>query len=74
MNPDEMETPLGRERLHACACKVPVNGKMISMCDMNATDLRRSLNQGMRPGRGFHNKRPGKTGAPSYLISLAHED
>ena len=48
MSPDELDTRLGRERLRACAFKVPVNGSMVSMCEMNATDLRRSLNEEMR--------------------------
>lgn len=44
MSPDELETPLGRERLEACVFKLPVDGGMVSMCQMNATPLRRELN------------------------------
>ena len=44
MSADELETPLGRERLQACVFKLPVNGRMVSMCEMNATGLRRELN------------------------------
>ncbi len=44
MSPDELETPLGKERLEACVFKLPVDGKMVSMCQMNATSLRRELN------------------------------
>jgi hypothetical protein len=43
MNPGELETPVGRERLAACTFRVPVDGKMISMCEMNATELRSKL-------------------------------
>ncbi|MEE9217838.1 MAG: radical SAM protein, partial [Acidobacteriota bacterium] len=48
MSRDELETPLGRERLQACSFKLPVNGKMVSMCEMNATPLRRELNHTLR--------------------------
>jgi molybdenum cofactor biosynthesis enzyme MoaA len=44
MSPDELQTPIGRERLQSCVFKLPVEGKMVSMCEMNATTLRRSLN------------------------------
>ena len=43
MSPSELETPVGRERLEACTFKVPYDGQMISMCEMNATDLRSRL-------------------------------
>lgn len=43
MSPNELETPVGRERLAACTFKVPVHGEMISMCEMNATDMRSRL-------------------------------
>ena len=45
MNPGELDTPLGRERLDSCVFKLPVNGRMVSMCEMNGTGLRRELNQ-----------------------------
>ena len=45
MSAEELNTPLGRERLQTCVFKVPVGGKLVSMCQMNATDLRRNLNQ-----------------------------
>jgi len=41
MNPEELDTPLGRERLDACVLRLPVNGRMVPMCEMHATDLRR---------------------------------
>jgi hypothetical protein len=43
MSPGELETPLGRERLEACTFRVPVGGKMIPMCELNATGLRSKL-------------------------------
>ncbi len=51
MSADELETPLGRERLEACVFKLPVNGRMVSMCEMNATDLRLQLNLRQLNGR-----------------------
>lgn len=44
MSPDELDTPLGRERLQACILKVAVDGQLVSMCEMNGTSLRRDLN------------------------------
>lgn len=43
MSPDELDTPVGQERLAACTFRVPVDGRMISMCEMNATGLRSKL-------------------------------
>ncbi len=40
MNRNEIDTPLGQERLKACAFKVPIKGKMISMCAVNADGYR----------------------------------
>ncbi len=48
MNLDELNTPLGRERLNACIFKLPVDGKMVSMCEVNATSLRKELNQSLK--------------------------
>ena len=35
MDTAQLDTPEGRERLQACLFKVPVDGKMISMCEFN---------------------------------------
>ena len=43
MNAEELQTPEGQERLAACIFKLPVDGKLVSMCEMNATELRASL-------------------------------
>jgi len=40
MSRQEIETELGRERLDACVFKVPVNGELISMCEVNALGIR----------------------------------
>ncbi len=42
MDAGTLKTELGRQRLAACVFKLPVNGKMVSMCEMNGTDLRES--------------------------------
>ena len=45
MDEAELSTPLGRERLEACVFKLPVDGRMVSMCELNASGLRRELNE-----------------------------
>lgn len=40
MSVDELETPLGQERLALCAFKVPVDGRLESMCAVNALGMR----------------------------------
>ena len=45
MNREELSTPLGRERLAACVFRVPVDGRLVPMCELNATDLRLQLNR-----------------------------
>jgi molybdenum cofactor biosynthesis enzyme MoaA len=45
MNTDELNTPLGRERLDSCVFKLPVDGRMVSMCEMNATPLRQAIHR-----------------------------
>ena len=45
MEPGELQMELGRQRLEACVFKWPVDGEMVSLCEVNATDLRRQLNQ-----------------------------
>lgn len=52
MDAGELATPLGRERLDACVFRVPVDGRMVSMCELNATELRRNLNERMTEGAG----------------------
>ncbi len=41
MSAQEMATPQGRQRLANCIFTVPVDGELVSMCEVNATDLRR---------------------------------
>lgn len=48
MDPSELDTPLGKERLEACAFKLAVDGEMVPMCQMNATPLRAEINAAQR--------------------------
>jgi hypothetical protein len=43
MSPEELATPLGRERLAACVFRVPVHGEMVPMCRVNAGGVRESF-------------------------------
>lgn len=40
MSRDELDTPLGRERLAHCVFHVPVDGELVSMCEVNALGVR----------------------------------
>jgi hypothetical protein len=52
MNHDEMSTPLGRERLDTCAFRVPIDGRLESMCSVNALGLRESFYRDATVARG----------------------
>ena len=43
MDAQELDTEEGRERLQACVFKLPVDGKLVSMCEMNASGLRQKI-------------------------------
>ena len=40
MSRDELDSPLGRERVSMCAFRVPIGAQMRSMCEVNATGIR----------------------------------
>ena len=46
MSRHEIDTTLGRERLAACAFKVPVNGRMVAMCEVNLAGAREDVYAG----------------------------
>lgn len=46
MSAEETATPLGRERLATCAFQVPVDGRLESMCAVNALGLRAAYYRG----------------------------
>ncbi|MBT3931356.1 MAG: radical SAM protein [Rhodospirillaceae bacterium] len=43
MSADELDTPAGRERISHCAFKVPIDGELKSMCEVNGAGLRDRL-------------------------------
>lgn len=49
MSAAETATPLGRERLAACAFRVPVDGRLEPMCAVNALGLRERVYRGAAP-------------------------
>ena len=46
MSRDEIDTPLGRERLNACVFRVPVGSRMIPMCEVNVAGWREAVYSG----------------------------
>jgi hypothetical protein len=46
MGREEISTPVGCERLAACAFKLPVDGRMVSMCEVNAAGVREAFYAG----------------------------
>ena len=55
MSPQELQTPVGRDRLAACVFRLPYKGEMIPMCQMNADGVREQFYSeiiagGERPG------------------------
>ena len=60
MSAAETATPEGRERLDVCAFKVSLNGKLESMCAVNALGLREEFYREGQPGA-----------APSPVVALA---
>jgi molybdenum cofactor biosynthesis enzyme MoaA len=56
MGAEEIDTDLGRERLQSCVFRVPVDGEMVSMCEVNAGDIRRRLNERLTRPSVIHNR------------------
>jgi hypothetical protein len=48
MSRAEISSPVGEERLAACAFKLPVDGRMVSMCEVNAGGVREAFYAGQR--------------------------
>ena len=40
MSAEELETPRGQERLDSCIFTAPIDGELVPMCTINATDVR----------------------------------
>ena len=47
MSREELDTPLGRERLSHCVFHVPVDGELVSMCEVNALGVREAYYAGL---------------------------
>jgi len=63
MSREEIETPLGRERLAHCVFQVPVDGELVSMCEVNALGVReRYYAQLARRGRAAREAAPEPVG------------
>ncbi|MBX2814281.1 MAG: radical SAM protein [Myxococcales bacterium] len=45
MSADQLDTPEGQARLQACSFRVPVEDKMVPMCELNGTELRTQMNR-----------------------------
>lgn len=52
MSAAEVATPLGQDRLAACAFRVPIDGRLESMCAVNALGLRDALYRAATPHAG----------------------
>ncbi len=52
MSRQEIETSVGQERLNACVFKVPINGKMVSMCEVNALGIREDYYASLSSAKG----------------------
>ncbi|MEJ7813424.1 MAG: hypothetical protein WKG32_23655, partial [Gemmatimonadaceae bacterium] len=51
MSRAEIEAPLGRERLALCVFHVPVDGELVSMCEVNALGVRDRYYEEIAAGR-----------------------
>jgi hypothetical protein len=51
MSPAELNTEQGQERLAVCAILVPVNGRLVSMCEVNAGGVRERYYAALRAER-----------------------
>ncbi|HEV2853025.1 MAG TPA: radical SAM protein [Thermoanaerobaculia bacterium] len=54
MSPEELRTPLGKERLAACVFRLPYKGEMVPMCRMNADGVRESFYAEIIEGGAAH--------------------
>jgi len=50
MNPAELQTEVGQARLAACVFRLPYEGKMVPMCQMNAAGVRERFYAGITAG------------------------
>ncbi len=48
MSAEQLASPRGRERLALCKFRVPVQGELVSMCEVNASGIRDAYYEGLR--------------------------
>lgn len=58
MSPGDLLEEEGKARLEACTFKVPVDGELISMCEMNANGVRKKLDRAQIRSREIANDPP----------------
>jgi hypothetical protein len=58
MNPAELQTEVGQARLAACVFRLPYQGKMVPMCQMNADGVRERFYAGIMAGEAEPERRP----------------
>ncbi len=51
MSPEELHSPLGRERLDLCVFRVPIGDELVSMCEVNALGVRDRYYAEIRAGQ-----------------------
>ena len=51
MNREQLDTALGQERIDACVFKVPINGSLVSMCEVNALSYRKEYYQSINKAK-----------------------
>jgi len=57
MNPAELKTEVGQARLAACVFRLPYQGKMVPMCQMNADGVRERFYAGIMTGEAEPERR-----------------
>jgi radical SAM family protein len=58
MNPAELKTEVGQARLAACVFRLPYQGEMVPMCQMNAGGVRERFYAGITAGEAELERRP----------------
>ncbi len=51
MGPEELRSPVGRERLDLCVFRVPIGDKLVAMCEVNGLGVRDRYYEEIRAGR-----------------------
>jgi len=76
MSAAELETPAGQERLKNCGFRVPVDGEMVTMCELNGTSLRERKNleaQRREPARLIGLDTLSRGARPAHEVARAND-